>query len=127
MDKHEFDQTSQSETLEIPQSLEGKPLELADFVCPCYMAHTAKEAIERGFVYQIIEINEPGTILTVQRVSDPRSQISASSDFFISLQEEEGDADNETDNGDNDGVGVMKKQLRLAVLRMKLMRRRRKK
>lgn len=97
MDKHEFDQNPQSETPEIPKSLDGQPLELGDFVCPCYMAATAQEAIERGFVYQITEINQPGTILTVQRVSDPRTQISASSDFFISLQEEEGDGDLEED------------------------------
>ncbi|MEG4594171.1 hypothetical protein QUB00_20520 [Microcoleus sp. F8_C2] len=105
---------------------QSKPLELGDFVCPRYMANTAEQAIDRGFVYQLVEIK--GTILTVQRVSDPRSKISASSDFFISLQEEEGDADNEADNeADNDNVGVSKEQLRLTVLRMKLMRNRRKK
>jgi|GEM_PF-1986030 len=112
-----------------PQSYDSKHLELGDFVCPRYMASTAEEAIDRGFVYQIIEINQPGTRLTVQRVSDPRSHIIASSDFFISLQEEEGDADNETDNetdnADNDGVGVSKEQLRLTMLKMKLMRNRR--
>ena len=76
-----------------PQSYDSKPLELGDFVCPCYMVTTAEEAIAQGFVYQIIKVNQHGSILTVHRVSDPRIQIIASSDFFISLQEEEGDAD----------------------------------
>ncbi len=112
-----------------PQSYDSKPLELGDFVCPRYMAKTAEQAIAQGFVYQIIKVNQPGSILTVHRVSDPRTQIITSSDFFISLQEEEGDADNETDNetdnADNDGVGVSKEQLRLTKLKMKLMRNRR--
>ncbi|MEG4838384.1 hypothetical protein [Microcoleus sp. B9-D4] len=95
MNQYEFDEIAQSETSDIPKSLNGEPLELGDFVCPRYMATTAKQAIDRGFVYQIVEIK--GTILTVQRVSDPRTQISASSDFFISLQEQEGDADSEDD------------------------------
>lgn len=106
-----------------------KPLELGDFVCPRYMANTAEEAMryapasyDRGFVYQIVEIK--GTILTVQRVSDPRTQISASSDFFISLQEEEGDADSEDDD-DVDKQRLNKERLRLTVLRMKLIRNRR--
>ncbi|MEG5175549.1 hypothetical protein [Microcoleus sp. B3-D7] len=120
----EFDDTSQSEVpqAEIPQSYDGKPLELADFVCPRYMAETAEEAIDRGFVYQIVELK--GTILTVQRVSDPRTQISASSDFFISLQEEEGDADSEDDD-DIDKQRLNKNRLKLAALRMKLIRNRR--
>ncbi|MEG4503878.1 hypothetical protein QUA81_13525 [Microcoleus sp. F6_B4] len=73
---------------------QSKPLELGDFVYPRYMANTAEQAIDRGFVYQVVELK--GTILTVQRVSDPRSKISASSDFFISFQEEEGDADSDS-------------------------------
>jgi len=120
---HKFDETSQSKIPQskIPQSYDGKPLELGDFVCPRYMATTAEQAIDRGFVYQFVGIK--GTILTVQRISDPRTQISASSDFFISLQEEEGDADSE----DDDDFVVNKERLKLTVLRMKLMRNRRKK
>ncbi|MEG4518837.1 hypothetical protein QUB11_28080 [Microcoleus sp. B6-A1] len=102
MNQYEFDEIAQSETSDIPKSLNGEPLELGDFVCPRYMATTAKQAIDRGFVYQITEINQPGTILTVQRVSDPRTRISASSDFFISLQEQEDDADNETESACNE-------------------------
>jgi hypothetical protein len=80
-----------------PKSPNSKPLELGDFVCPRYMAKTAEQAIAQGLVYQIIKVNQPGSILTVHRVSDPRTQIIASSDFFISLQEEEGDADDVED------------------------------
>ena len=76
---HEFD--------EIPQSPNSKHLELGDFVGSRYMAKTAEQAIAQGFVYQIIKVNQPGSILTIQRVSDPRTQIIASSDFFIILQE----------------------------------------
>jgi hypothetical protein len=78
---------------EIPQSHDSKHLELGDFVCPRYMAKTAEQAIAQGFVYQIIKVNQPGSILTVHRVSDPKTQIIVSSDFFISLQEEESEAD----------------------------------
>jgi len=108
MNLHEFDDIPQTETSEIPKSLDSEPLELGDFVCPRYMAKTAEQAINRGFVYQIVEIK--GTILTVQRVSDPRTQISASSDFFISLQEQEGDADSE-DNGVADKERLNKERL----------------
>jgi len=111
---------------------QSKALELGDFVCPRYMANTAEEAMryapasyDRGFVYQIVEIK--GTILTVQRVSDPRSKISASSDFFISLQEEEGDANSEEEDDVVDKERLNKERLKLTALRMKLMRDRRKK
>jgi hypothetical protein len=82
---HEFE--------EIPQSYDSKHLELGNFVCPRYIAKTAEQAIAQGFVYQIIKVNQPGSILTVHRVSDPKTQIIVSSDFFISLQEEESEAD----------------------------------
>src|SRR6476661_5865962 len=74
---------------------ESKPLELGDFVCPRYLAANAEEAIAQGFIYQVTHINEPGSITTVQRVSNPSAKIIASSDFFISLEEKEGDADEE--------------------------------
>lgn len=62
------------------------PLELGDFVCPRYYTEVlATAAIEQANVYQVVEIQENETIVA-QKVSDPSKRISASEDFFISLE-----------------------------------------
>ncbi|HEY9891923.1 MAG TPA: hypothetical protein V6D37_08990 [Candidatus Sericytochromatia bacterium] len=74
------------------ETKQPKTLELGDFACPRYLAKNTEQAIARGFVYQTIQINELSTIVTVQKVSSPSREITASRDFFISLEEEETDA-----------------------------------
>ena len=60
-------------------------LELGDFVCPRYYTDVlATTATEQANVYQVVEIQENEII--AQKVFDPFEQISASEDFFISLE-----------------------------------------
>jgi hypothetical protein len=66
------------------QAKQTKILELGDFVCPRYLAKNAEKAIARGLNYQIIKINESG--ITAQKVSTPSRKVTASIDFFISLE-----------------------------------------
>ena len=61
-------------------------LELGDFICPRYYTEVlAATATEQATVYQVVEIQE-NKIIVAQIVSDPSEQISASEDFFTSLE-----------------------------------------